>query len=348
MRFTDAVYGPSEIDEPVLLALLESEAVQRLRHVLQHGISGFLGLTAPTTRYAHSVGVMLLVRRLGGSLDEQIAALLHDVSHTAFSHVVDYVFNDSLSQAYHDRYQTSYIAGSDIPAILAAHGYPDWEAFTDETRFRILEQPAPALCADRLDYFLRDTLGMGLSTPADVADVLAHVTLHDGRIVVDDLGTARWMAETYMAADDRSWANFREVGLYLATATAIRAALDHGIIAEADLWGTDAGLWAALSASEVPALQAAMKAVSLDTRFVWDEASPDYRVSTKLRTLDPDVWHNGELKRLSVHDADYARRRRAYLARKQGPWPIRVLLPDARLRPAATTPALGRTPVSAD
>ncbi len=34
---------------------------------------------------------MMLVNRLGGSLEEQIAALLHDVSHTAFSHVIDYV-----------------------------------------------------------------------------------------------------------------------------------------------------------------------------------------------------------------------------------------------------------------
>jgi HD superfamily phosphohydrolase len=39
---------------------------------------------------------MLLVRRLGASLEEQIAALLHDVSHTAFSHVIDSVDHNLL------------------------------------------------------------------------------------------------------------------------------------------------------------------------------------------------------------------------------------------------------------
>lgn len=37
---------------------------------------------------------MLLNRQLDASMEEQIVALLHDVSHTAFSHVIDYVFDD--------------------------------------------------------------------------------------------------------------------------------------------------------------------------------------------------------------------------------------------------------------
>ena len=57
-------------------------------------ITALLGITQPITRYEHSVGVMLLARRVGGGLREQVAALLHDVSHTAFSHVIDHVFHD--------------------------------------------------------------------------------------------------------------------------------------------------------------------------------------------------------------------------------------------------------------
>ncbi len=60
MKLTDKIYGTFEIEEPVLIDLLESRAVQRLKGVLQHGITGLIGITFPTTRYEHSVGVMLL------------------------------------------------------------------------------------------------------------------------------------------------------------------------------------------------------------------------------------------------------------------------------------------------
>src|SRR5688500_7796340 len=102
MRYLDPVYGSCESTEPVLLEVMESAAMQRLRGVLQHGISGLIGITNPTTRFEHSVGAMLLVRRLGAAVPEQMAALLHDVSHTAFSHVIDYVYGSHDSQSYHD------------------------------------------------------------------------------------------------------------------------------------------------------------------------------------------------------------------------------------------------------
>ena len=148
----------------MLLDLLDSQAVQRLQGVLQHGISGLIGITAPVSRYEHSLGVMLLVRRLGAPLQEQIAALLHDVSHTAFSHVIDYVVDNHDGQSYHEEVKADYVARTDLPAVLARHGY-DWHAFLDEEAYPLLEQPAPALCADRLDYFLRDALDLGLARP---------------------------------------------------------------------------------------------------------------------------------------------------------------------------------------
>ena len=85
MPYTDPIYGTVDIPEPVLLDLMQTQAVHRLHGVLQHGVSALVGVTVPTSRFEHSMGVMLLVRRLGASLEEQIAALLHDVSHTALA-----------------------------------------------------------------------------------------------------------------------------------------------------------------------------------------------------------------------------------------------------------------------
>lgn len=83
------IHGEYRITEPVLIELLLSEPVQRLKHVLQHGITGLIGLTPrpAVDRHEHSVGAMLLVRAAGGTIEAQAAALLHDVAHTALSHV---------------------------------------------------------------------------------------------------------------------------------------------------------------------------------------------------------------------------------------------------------------------
>jgi uncharacterized protein len=326
MEWLDPLYGPQEINEPVLLALMETRALQRLGGVLQHGVTALLGITQLTSRLEHSVGVMLLVRRMGAGSDEQIAALLHDISHTAFSHVIDYVFNDHERQGYHERMKAPFLERSDVPAVLRAYGY-DWRNFLFEKSYPLLEQPAPALCADRLDYFLRDSLGLGLASADEVAQALEHLVVHQERIVVDDLDAARWMAQTYLSADDASWANFREVGLYELTARAIRIAIKLGVLNEVDLWGSDLQAWQRMQAASQPELRAALALISTQTRFVWDEEDPTFWVSTKLRTIDPPVLLNGSSRPLSDLDADFASLRAAYLRRKSGKWPMRVIAP---------------------
>ena len=312
MLYDDPVYGRNTIDEPVLLALLASPALQRLKGVMQHGITGLIGVTTPISRYEHSVGAMLLVRRLGAGLAEQIAALLHDVSHTVFSHVIDYVFHDHDAQSFHDRVKERYVAGTTIPAILAHYGFA-WEPLLDEAAFPLLEQPSPALCADRLDYFLRDSVPLGLASQADVQAALPNLIVKAGRIVCQELSTARWLAETFMAADDASWSNFREVGLYELTAQAIRRGLAVGAMSEADIWGEDRPVWQKLHAHPDPDLQQLLPQITTRTQFIWDEAKPTFHVSTKIRTIDPDVWVNGDLRRLSELDPAYAARREAYI-----------------------------------
>lgn len=329
-QHVDILYGPVEIDEPVIIALLQSHALRRLQGVLQHGITGLIGITNQTTRFDHSVGVFLLVRRLGGSLEEQIAALLHDVSHTAFSHVIDYVFGGHTTQSFHDQHKETYVAGTDLPAILASFGY-DWCKFVCledaemTSAYPLLEQPAPALCADRLDYFLRDSLGLGLADQAHVDQVLDRLEVYQDKIVVRDLETARWMAETYLAADQKSWANFREVGLYELAARALRRALEIGALEKNDLWGTDRAIWTYLHTIADSELQQALGLVHPDTRFEWDGVSPTFQVRTKLRTIDPEVLTNGRTRLLSDLDPEFAGRRAQYLQRNGGIWPMRVI-----------------------
>lgn len=324
MQYDDELYGKVEITEPLLLDLMASHAMQRMKGISQHGITALLGITAAFSRFDHSVGAMLLVRRLGATIQEQIAALLHDISHTAFSHVIDFVFDDHSGQSYHEEKKEEIVANSDIPAILNRHGR-DWRKFMDEEQFSLLEQPSPALCADRLDYFLRDLEFLKLANRCEIHAVLESLTVAEGRIAVNNLDTARWLAYTFIEADRASWSSFREVGLYQLTAEAIKTANRCGLIEEADLWGSDEALWRKLQSADHPEVTSLVSQITPGTRFTWSEEHPAFRVATKVRSIDPPLVNGKSVALLSALDPAFARFRKEYLASKQGQWPMGIV-----------------------
>lgn len=324
MQYDDELYGKVDIIEPVLLDLMASDAMQRTKRISQHGITALLGITPPFSRFDHSAGAMLLVRRLGGTVEEQIAALLHDISHTAFSHVIDFVFDDHGGQSYHEEKKEEVVANSDIPAILRRHG-KDWRAFMDEEDFPILEQPSPALCADRLDYFLRDLEFLKLANHEEIRSAVESLQVVEGRITVNEVGAARWLAYTFIEADRASWSNFREVGLYQVTAEAIKAAQRAGLIVEADLWGSDEALWGKLRSASHSEVKGLVALITPGTRFTWSEERPVFRVETKVRSIDPPVANGNSATPLSALDPAFARYRNEYLASKRGRWPMGVV-----------------------
>ncbi len=324
MQYDDELYGKVEISERVLLDLLASDAMQRARGISQHGITALLGVTSPFCRFDHSVGAMLLVRRLGADIKEQTAALLHDVSHTAFSHVIDFVFDDHGGQTYHEEKKEEFLFKSDIPEILDRHGI-DWREVMDDARFSLLEQPSPALCADRLDYFLRDLEFLHLANRREIRAVLDSLEVRDGRMVVNDPDVARWLGYTFIEADRASWSSFREVGLYQIAAEAIKVARKGGFIDEADIWGTDEALWEKLRSAEDEEVKVLIKLLSPGTRFVWNEEWPDFRVEPKVRSIDPLVVVGQSVQALSVLDTTFGQYRNDYMVSKQGAWPMSVI-----------------------
>ena len=169
----DRVYGVVEVKEPVLIELMKSKAMHRLKGINQHSTLVFYDHKYNISRYEHSVGVMILLKKLNAPLKEQIAGLLHDISHTAFAHVMDKAFGDSRTDDYHEKFYERMLLGSDIPAVLEKHGF-DVRDFIDEKKFTLLDKDMPDLCADRLDYFFRDTLvDRGINTYDKFAKHLA-------------------------------------------------------------------------------------------------------------------------------------------------------------------------------
>ena len=158
----DPVHGYVEADEPAL-RLLDSGAVQRLRHVTQLGFANLVYPGANHTRFEHSLGTMhlagIMCRELG--LDDgetklvTTAALLHDIGHGPFSHVTEPVMEEFTGRCHH---QIDYLVREGaIADILEAEGIDPAEVcavVAGEHRFASIIHGS--LDVDRMDYLMRD------------------------------------------------------------------------------------------------------------------------------------------------------------------------------------------------
>ena len=208
----DRLWGEIAITEPVLQELVGSEPVQRLHGIHQAGASYYLlPEQRSNTRFEHSIGVMHFLSALGASLEEQVAGLLHDVPHTAFSHTVDIVFpNDEHN--FHERFQHEIVMRSAIPQILSRHGV-SLHAALEPDEFPLLERALPDLCADRIDYALRECAALGKIDSSDAIDFLSHLVATPDGIVVNSVDAAFWFANLFKFANEKLWTGAQERGL---------------------------------------------------------------------------------------------------------------------------------------
>ena len=120
----ETFFGAIDVEEPVLLKLIKSPAMQRLKGIHQYGVAYYTTHREEYNRFNHSMGVFAVLRKNRASLEEQISGLLHDISHTVFSHVGDWVFGKEYQE---DDYQSTiyklYLSHSGIEEILLRHGY---------------------------------------------------------------------------------------------------------------------------------------------------------------------------------------------------------------------------------
>ena len=86
---------------------------------------------------------------------------------------------------------------SEIPAILAKYGYNYEEILLDDSKWTLLERSAPELCADRVDYTLRDMYTYGYISLEEGSQFLEDVIEVNRKMVLQNIEIAEWFTETY-------------------------------------------------------------------------------------------------------------------------------------------------------
>lgn len=284
--------------------ILNSQALQRLKHINQYGTWYLIRPELNTTRFEHSMGVMILLGKLGADIKEQAAGLIHDVAHTAFSHVVDYVYGRERGQDFHEKYAGEFIKKTDLPHILKKHGF-DWQELLDEKKFKMLEQPIPELCADRMDYFLRDGLLMKQIDQQFINDFIKNLEFYRNRFALKSQDIARRGAEIYLRMGDLFWGNPMQSTLFHILSRAIKIGLDEGLVNKNDLFTVDRELLAKLQNGNNEKINEQLSFIRPGISAEQVGHDWDFHIFTKTRYIDPPIKFRRGIKRLSEVDRQY-------------------------------------------
>ena len=159
----------------LMMRLIDSSEFQRLRRIKQLGLGLFTYQGAEHSRFAHSLGAFHLMTRVLDRLGERYviapadrvaaraAALLHDVGHGSFSHVMEKVLS-----FHHEQWTIQVILDdhSEIGELLRSYDdeLPSKIASIIAGSFRpsaLAQLVSSQLDVDRMDYLLRDSLMTG-------------------------------------------------------------------------------------------------------------------------------------------------------------------------------------------
>lgn len=182
-------------DDPVerlLIDIVDSPEFQRLRRIKQLGLALFTYQGAEHSRFTHSLGVMHVMRRVlqrigrDDLVDDRVraialsSALLHDIGHGPFSHVIEKVLKVAHEQRTVDillepRTRVHEVLASfdpDLPRDIASvYSYDFQPAFVSQL-------VSSQLDVDRCDYLLRDALMTGAKYGNyDLEWILRHIRL---------------------------------------------------------------------------------------------------------------------------------------------------------------------------
>lgn len=315
MIYTDRVYGRVKTEEPVVLELIKSPSLQRLKGIGQAGYSPLyfqlLSLKGSDfSRFEHSLGVFILLMKFGASSEEQIAGLIHDVSHTVFSHTADYIFDSGspTNHDYQDKIHKDFVRNSEIPEILGKFGF-DVDYILDETNFPLKEKPLPDLCADRLDYSLRNSVTYKVGSKKQVNYFLSHLTTINNLWVFKNFTSAQKYANLFYHLNTVHYAGFATAVMFQATADVLKYALEKKYVIKKDLFTTDQEVLRKIKKhlKVDPKLKLFYDRMAGKSKVKNNPQNYDVRTVLKSRIVDPLFKTNSKIKRLSQVEKNWAK-----------------------------------------
>lgn len=213
----DCVHGYIELSEQEL-KIIDTIVFQRLHNIRQLGTTFLVYPGATHSRFAHSLGTLCVMGKFARRLKEleiiededgveklRLAALLHDVGHYPFSHILETPTKklNAKGNGEHEQLSAHLIHNSCLKDSLDTFTPDDISSIITK---KVVDQPFYSLLissdldVDRIDYLLRDAHGTGVSYGfIDVDRLIRTVTTDDeGHLAVEAKG--RQALENFLMA----------------------------------------------------------------------------------------------------------------------------------------------------
>ena len=194
----DPVYGLITVPNNLVFDIIEHPWFQRLRRIIQLGLTHYVYPSAVHTRYQHALGAMHLmtqaveVLRSKGiliSAEEEegvlCAILLHDIGHGPYSHVLEQTIVKDLSHE-----DLSLMMMDSLNDFFNHRLDTANKIFRNDHPKKFLHQLVSSqLDMDRLDYLSRDSFFTGVAEGVINTDrIIKMLTVVDDQLVVEGKG----------------------------------------------------------------------------------------------------------------------------------------------------------------
>lgn len=190
----DPIHGYIELDD-VMLSLVDTPAMQRLRRIKQLGLTSFVYPGANHTRFEHSLGTYHLANSLSdrvddgaGRLELRVAALLHDIGHGPLSHVTENLIKRHTGRSHEAVYQVIK-EDPDLGRIFEENSL-DISRVASHIKGETNLGAAlnSEIDVDRMDYLVRDAHYTGVPLSVDLIRLIHEMWFLDGKLVINSGG----------------------------------------------------------------------------------------------------------------------------------------------------------------
>lgn len=311
----ESIWGDNESGDSLIDDLHKTKIMQRLKNVDQAGPAHYLHGMPPYSRYSHSIGVFVILKKFGCNQNEQAAGLFHDISHTAFSHVGDYVFSDDPSKytknSFQDSIHMQYLRKhrDEIDPILKKYNISFDVLNPENKEYRGLEQKLPDMCADRIEYNIHTGLIMKKINREDAKQIVDDLRFEGGVWFFKSLESARKFARLSVMFTKEFWGSEWNTSMNIHFAGALKRALDINLISRDELFGDDIPVLQKLENSKDRIIKKFMRQCRNILQKMKGYKYKKIHFTPKFRGVDPLVKTDGmnDFKRLSEIDDEFKR-----------------------------------------